>query len=698
MVKKPIFKKGKTTKEDNTQRSPSTSISKLYFLLPVILAGILCYSNTLHGPFVFDDRPNIADAEGIRLDSISLNKLARLGQTIAKTGRPTAQISFALNYYFGGLNTFGYHLTNFSIHLLCAVLVYLFIESTLNLPSLRERYGKYADETALISSLLFVAHPIQTQAVSYIVQRMSSLATLFFLLSLYLYVKARLGENRKACFIGSAAAALLALGSKQNSITLPFYIILYEYYFLRRKKPDKKTWMYTIIGLALVTILAGAIYTGFDFTGWLNRGYQKRSFTPAERMLTQLRVVVFYLGLLIAPLPSRLNLAHDFPLSYSLLSPPATFFCLVIILGLVTGSVYLAQKRPLISFALIMFWGNLVLESSFLPLEMVFEHRLYLPSVGIFLLAGIFLVKAVEKKQAGTKVALFLAITTLLGIMTYQRNKVWQDKIALWEDAAAKSPNKPRATYNLGKAYDDLGMSAEAIVQYRRTIKTDTTFKGAHNNLGKIYLRQGKTEQAKAEFFEEKKHHPENAGVYYNLGKAYRKQGLLEKAVVRYKQALEINPRFRNARNNLGNAYLRQGKPKQAVAEYLREIKHHPGNARAYYNLANAYRIQGLLEKAIVQYKRALKANPKLKGPHNNLGNIYLQQGKLEKAAAEFLEGIRHHADNAFACQNLGNVYIRQGRLEEAAVQYRRALDINPDLKSARRSLEKVYILLDKSG
>lgn len=212
----------------------TTGIQKKYpyfshlAVILILLVGILCYSNTFYGPFVFDDAQNIVDLKGVHLDSFSSNNLAALGQAIGEKGRPVAMISFALNYYFGQLNPFGYHLVNFLIHLFTAISVYFLLKLTLNLPSLQERYGKHAQEAALLTSLLFVAHPIQTQAVSYIVQRMASMVALFYLLALYCYAKARLaeGSSRKAYFAGTALAALLAFGSKQNAITLPFFIAL----------------------------------------------------------------------------------------------------------------------------------------------------------------------------------------------------------------------------------------------------------------------------------------------------------------------------------------------------------------------------------------------------------------------------------------------------------------------------------------
>ncbi len=525
------------------------------------MLGILCYSNTLHNPFIFDDIPNIVERRGIHLDSLSAAGLVRLKDGLGGN-RPVALLSFALNYYFGGLDPFGYHLVNLLIHLLTSVLVYLFLKLTLSLPSLRERYGQYAREIALLSSLLFVAHPIQTQAVTYIVQRMASLAALFFILAIYCYAKARLAEGRKrvALFIGSILAGLLAFGSKETAITLPVFVALYEYYFHQRLKltPSKKKWSYTIIGLALlIGLLAGMYYTGFKPLHWLNSTYKKYPFTPPQRLLTQLRVVVFYLSLLIAPLPSRLNLDHHFSLSYSLFNPPTTLLCLGLILGLIAGSIYLAKKRPLISFALIWFWGNLALESSFLPIELVYEHRLYLPALGFFILVSIFLVKGIEKlkikaqlKQQA-KLVLLLTLIIPLSAMTYQRNKVWQDRASLWKDAADKSPTLARPHYNLANVYAQREDYDKAMPYYLETIQLKPSHAKAHNNLGYCYFFKGDIQKAIAGSKTALRYKPKLVDAYFNLGIYYWNLKKLGAARDEFQKALKINPQYQKAIDGL---------------------------------------------------------------------------------------------------------------------------------------------------
>ncbi len=605
-------------------------------------------------------------------------------------GRPVVLASLALNYYSGKLNPFGYHLVNILIHILTAITVYLFLELTLNLPGLKERYAGQGRTIAALTGFLFLVHPLQTQAVSYIIQRASSMAALFFVLSLYCYAKARLADTSKRAiyFICCALSMLLAFGSKQNTFTLPLFIALYEYYFFQRLElgTAKKKWLYAGIGIISLIVLLGGIYTDFDIVNIIRQGYGKRAFTPRQRVLTQARVVIFYISLLIAPLPSRLNIDHHFPLSYSLINPFSTLICFALALSIIFISVYIARKRPLISYALIWFWGNLILESSIIPLEMVFEHRLYLPAMGFFLLVSILLVK-LARQTKGIMIAIVLVLIIPLSAFTYQRNKVWQNGINLWEDAVRKSPDKARSRRNLAYVYEDKGRLREAVIQYRHSLRLEPGAEQVHSNLGNVYTKLGKLEQAAAEYLKEIELYPENAAAFHGLGNVYAEMGKLTAAAAVYRRCLRIDPGLKDAHNNLGIVYIRQGKQEQAVAELSKEIKYHPDNAKAYYNLGNALRDQGRKEEAVFQYRRCLQINPAFKNAHDNIGSIYLQSGKREPAVAEFYEELRINFKNAKVHKNLGVIYLEQGNSGKAVLHFRKSLEIAPQQPQAAQML-----------
>ena len=685
------------TKRATPAQSNPFSLSRFRTaLLLIVLLGGASYSNTLHGPFLFDDSQNIVTLEGIHLQSFSADQLAGLWRTAWAKGRPTAMISFALNYYFGGLDTFGYHLLNLIIHLSSALAAYLLVKTTLSLPALQERYGKVAGESALLSALLFVAHPVQTQAVSYIVQRMASLVALFFILSLYLYAKARIKHN-KTLFGGAFFCALLALGSKQNAITLPFFICLYEYYFFQRLKlpaAGKKRlyWLFALLG---VSLLAGLVYSDFN-PGQLLAGYRHRDFTLGQRLLTQPRVIVFYLSLLLAPLPSRLNLDHHFPISYSLINPASTLPCLLFVLGLAAISIRLARKRPLFSFCLIWFWGNLLLESSFLPLELVFEHRLYLPSLGLFLLFSLGLARASQhlspRLQVPVKAGVMLALILPLSIMTYQRNEVWQDEVRLWEDACRKSPQKARTNYNLAHVYADRGRLPEAIHYYKRTLAIDPAYEDVHNNLANIYIRQGKPGQAVKEHLAEIKHNPDNAKAYNNLGNTYLDQGLPEQARRAYQKAIRLAPDFAAAYYGLANYHAQMGAYSQAIENYRKAIRLRADFAEAWCALATIHEKQQDYRKAVQAYRRAISLKPQLFQAHLGLGTLYTKLKDFGRARRLLRRALQLQPQSADAHYNLGISYLLSGNRRRAEQEYLATVKLAPKHYLAHKELGIIYL------
>jgi hypothetical protein len=381
---------------------------RFYHLIAVVLiAGValVAYSNTFHAPFHFDDLSNITQNPNIQIKSFSWDHLERLVKNTYKGSiRVFSYLTLALNYYFGGFDVFGYHLVNLMIHIATGIFLYWFLLLTFDLPFLKERYGAISYKVALFTSLIFICHPIQTQSVTYIVQRMASMAGMFYLLSMVLYIKGRLstGTARFCYFGGTALTYLLGIFSKENVAILPIFVALYEFYFFQNLdlSPKGRKVVFSLVGTLLLLGAFGFIIWGQRYINVIIEGYKDRPFTMVERLLTQSRVVLYYVTLLIYPHPSRLNLDYDFPSSKTILDPPTTLISVVIIAGLIGYSIWNAKKRPVISYCILWYFGNLVIESSIFPLEMVYEHRLYLPAVGPFILFSLLAVRGMERLRS----------------------------------------------------------------------------------------------------------------------------------------------------------------------------------------------------------------------------------------------------------------------------------------------------------
>jgi len=591
------------TPADSAVRSPEpplTRMSQTLMLVVLAVLGLLIYAHTLESPFVFDDGFNILNNAAIRLTEPTWDGLKKAAWESPSRNRPAAYLSFALNYYFHHYQVVGYRVVNILIHLAAGLILFFLTQRTLTLPGLHPRYESQARWIAFFTALVWMVHPLHIQSVTYIVQRMNSLASMFYLLAVLLYVQGRLAAKkgrRSAFFAGCGLAGLLAVGSKENAATLPFILFLYEWFFFQNTSWSwlKRRW-WLPGGIVLFFIVAAFLFLGPDPLAAILRTYEHRDFTLSERVLTQFRVVMFYISLLFFPHPSRLNLTHDFTLSHSLLSPPTTLLALAGLLGLAALAVFTARKDRLVSFGILWFLGNLVIESSVIGSEIIFEHRTYLPSMMVSLLVVALAFRFIKPRVI--KVGLFGLIAAVLSLWTFERNLVWQDEAALWQDCVDKSPRNARAHNNLGLALAKRGAAARAIEHYRKALDLKPDHPEAHNNLGLALAGLGRYDQALRHYQEALKYDPLYVPALNNLGKEMRLRGRLDEAAAYYRTALEVQPDSSEVHNNLGVALAVQGRLKEAVEHFQKALTLDPGYVGAARNLDQARKMLAEKSKA----------------------------------------------------------------------------------------------------
>ena len=299
-----------------------------FTILSLFIALIIIYSNSFQGDWHFDDFANIVLNPHIRITSLSFSEIKQSFTGIYQDRllRPFSYLSFALNYYCGGMNVFGFHVVNFIIHYLAAVFLFLFIHNTLKLPILREKYSLIEYPVALLASLLWALNPVHVTSITYIEQRMSSMAGLFYIMSMYFYLKARTSEMTGFSiffFVACTAAGIDAMLTKENAAMLPVSIFLFDLFLIQGVTKDNliKSGKILILPLLMIAIL-GLVYTG-GFSNILD-GYAGRDFTLTQRLFTEPRVILFYLSLLFYPIGSRLSFLYDIEISRSLLQPWTT--------------------------------------------------------------------------------------------------------------------------------------------------------------------------------------------------------------------------------------------------------------------------------------------------------------------------------------------------------------------------------------
>lgn len=678
----------------------------------IVLLGFLVYSKTFHAPFVFDDEPSILENPVIKkMGNFFLNATGYE----YNPRRFIGYLTIAMNYAFGVFDVTGYHIFNLVVHIANALLVYALIVLTFRTPYMRNCSRSLSWRAiALFTAALFVVHPIQTEAVTFIVQRFTSLATMFYLMSLCLYVKWRLlrdSEERSGrkdffWYVLSLAAAVLAMKTKETAFTLPIIVVLYEVFFFRLPMRNRIPFLAPIlitlfiIPLSMLNIdrplgevlsdVSEATKIQTDVSRW-------------DYLMTQFRVIATYVRLLIIPVNQ--NLDYDYPIYRSLFAPPV-FLSFLFLLSLFVLGVYFFRRSArdmsengsgfrLLSFGIAWFFVTLSVESSIIPIvDVIFEHRAYLPSVGLInaFVAGVILFTGRLKPERTfvmkTVTPLLAIIVLLFGLATFSRNMVWNDPGTLWMDVVKKSPMKARVIYNLGQVYDVRGALEEAAGLYQTAIRLDPNLTHPYNNLGTIYEKWGRIEEAIWLYKKAIVLYPEDAIARANLGATYAKQGRFAEAVTELTRAIQIKPDYAIAHNNLGNVYSERGYLDDAVHEYRAAIEAKGDFAAAYINLGLAYAKQGFLDKAAEEFRLAIRFEPGSVEAYNNLGMVYMKQGDLEGALQEFRRALALQPGNPEVHANIGRVYMNMGNLEEALMEFQTALNIAPDLREARYYLE----------
>ncbi len=468
-------------------QNPHKILTPNRLLVIIFFLTALAYSNTLFSPLTLDDKSSFVDSSRMYVSKFSFNTLKQLSNTRFGLSRFIPIATFAANNYFSHGRAVDYHLTNIVIHLLTISTLFFFLKNLFRTPQAKDKIKFLTPDTFAIAICgVWALNPVQTNAVTYLVQRMTSIATLFYLASLGFYIKARLSHDTKVKIIATTMAFFCAAASflsKEISATLPLIILLIEFMFISPNRISKTTkdiqsWPWIIAGLIIAAILIIPILEG-PFKSIVLNQYNIRRFTLGERLLTEARVVIWYISLLILPLPARMNLDHDVNVSLGLFSPPSTLISIISIVILISTAWKQHKKNPLLSLGIYWFFINLLIESTVIPLELIFEHRLYLPSIGIFIVLMVIFDKSLyftntkitNDKLNDLAILFILIVFSLSSILTTLRNDDWRNKLSIYRDCALKSPNKPRALANYGMALGQSGQYDKAITLFERAIK-----------------------------------------------------------------------------------------------------------------------------------------------------------------------------------------------------------------------------------
>ena len=544
---------------------PQMMVHRLLAFLLITAGALIVYGQTVHYSFHFDDYYFITENLKIR----DVTDFKDVWTSLGKPSRLIGMYSFALNYHFHQNDVFGYHLVNILVHLINGFLVWWFV-----LLTLKPGTGKddRRELIALSTALMFVCHPLNTQAVTYISQRFASLATVFYLAALCLYIQGRLtaGRKRIIAFVFSLLAAVLGMFTKQIVLTLPVMILLYEYCFLGEGRKLKAVrWPQALVLLALFLVVP--TLHSWDFSRLFDVRIESRShdgdiITSYNYMLTQFRVIPVYIRMLFFPVGQTLD--YDFAVSNRFWVWPV-WSGMLFILSIIVYGVFSLKRRVYSGFGILWFFLTLSIESTFIPIyQVIFEHRCYLPGVGFLFAVNIFL--SGQLKSRRKYLACIGLIIAVLALSAHKRNQVWENETTLWQDIKLKAPGKLRPYIHLGVSY----------------------------------IMKGEYDLALNEFNQALLINADDFKVYHNRGIAIDKKGDYQNALDDYTKAIALNGRAAVSYSNRANIFVRLKEYNKAFRDYSKAIEtgDYPD---AYQGRGNLYFMAGRYEEALQDFIRA---------------------------------------------------------------------------------------------
>jgi tetratricopeptide (TPR) repeat protein len=611
-----VARKKKRKGKDPKSRSTTNPHPALACALALAAIGTLVYVNSFHGIFIFDD-----------LD-LPKNLLIRTlwppwGALFdaSNVSRPLIGLSLAINYAISGLDVWSYHLLNLSIHLAAGLTLFGIIRRTLINPRSTEKFGRHATLLALSIALIWLVHPLQTQSVTYIIQRGESLMGLFYLLTLYCVIRGADSQRNGLWYAAAVAACACGMLSKQVMVTAPLVVLIYDFLFLSSSLRDalrKRAVLYGALALTWVVLAATIIAAPRNLTA----GFATQSISPWDYFKSEFGVIVHYIRLSLWP--DSLCLDYDWPRAVSAgqIIPYA-----IVVVTLEAVTVWGLWKRKPAAFLGVCFFGILSVTSSFMPLtDLAFEHRIYLSLaalIALVILGGYALLQrwlhsnARSHKPDRSAAAILVVAVTVVGaalcLLTIRRNADYNDGITMWRDVATKRPDNARAYHNLATFLAQKGRIDEASDAVRKAIELRPDYAEAHETLGMLLVQRGNLNDAIAEFNRVIEINPKDYEAYTRLGAALANQQKLDEATAALSKALAIFPDYGPALANLGFAQERQGKTDEAINSLNEALQHLATSdlaASIHLSLGNLMAARGQASDAAAHYREALRLKP----------------------------------------------------------------------------------------
>ncbi len=719
----------------------------VFFLYGIFI--LIAYSSALNGTWAMDD--------------VLLNKPVDINDIKNLIGfRKVTSLTFLINQAITPLNPAGFRLFNILLHVINSFLIYLISYKTMKIllnqqdqKGMKRSGGKGRSiityekiyTVSLLSGLVFGLHPININAVSYIVQRMAALSTLFCLLSLLCYIEANKSRGLKAPLLFGLCGLFIITGilSKENAIMIIPLILFYDFIFLSDLNGRvflKRTYGFLIVATvsaAVASYILGLHVVFIDLISYVfnpdrplsSKGWMAVDvyWTPLQHLLTEFRVVSRYIFLLFVPLPQFFVFDWwGYQISWNLITPLTTLLSVFFIFSLLIYAVLKIKRFPLLSFAILWYLIAISLESFFaLGADLYFEHRNYLPVAGLFLgVIGQISFSVKGLMEGKRPLVIVVMISLLLGSLTFARNLVWKDSFTLWGDTLRKAPHNIRALKAIGNAYLRQLDLKNAETAYLKAVKESSIRKSAQMldesifALGIVYIYKGELAKLKElmnryenliesyrtrilkgyylvlnEDFDSALSTLEQVndaeGIYKAMlftlrGDAYRSKGLLDRALEEYKRAIDVDFSWASAYHGIGAIYMIKRDVRRAEEYFRKSLQIEPDNVIVLSDMADLMLIKGEPDKAMSYAQKALSKNPPFYQPYLAKANVLLIEGREDEAEGFYRETLKKGAKDYTVLLNKARIYYLKGDQIKAAEYIARLKNLD-SLPSRAREL-----------
>jgi len=701
----------KTLGPDPTERrsSPTHGGRVVTGIVSVFLAVIvwIAFGRALNHDFVgYDDQSYILRnprvTNGLTLDGIQW----AFTHVHVTNWHPLTTISNMLDCQLYGLQPWGHHLTNILLHAAAAIILFL---------ALRQLTGSFWP--SLLVAAVFAVHPLRVESVAWVSERKDVLSGVFFMLTLWAYARYARG-NVRSSFWYMTVTVLFALGlmCKPTLVTLPFVLLLLDYWPLGRVRPSsssrrgetasawprRNTWSWLVIEKVPLFVLSAASCVATLLA-------QKQALDLSikapllERLGNALISYDVYVGQMIWP--AHLAVLYPYPEGNS--KVPQVIVALLLLL-IISVAFFLWRKRyPFLLIGWLWYLGMLVPVIGIIQVgsQVRADRYTYLPQIGLYLLVAWGAAELFQRWRRSREVLAAAAVLVIMALTTrsYFQTSYWRDTETLWRHAIASTPNNYIAHTNLAQTLTHAGRFAEAIAECQEALKIKPDFAAAHNNLGVALLRDkqsgdgalghdGAVDEAIEQYREALQINPDFTQAHKNLGIVFMRKGQMEEAIAQFQKTLELEPNDAQAEFSLGSAFLQRREVDEAIAHYQKAVEIRPDYAEARNYLGNAFVAEGKYSEAIANYAAAVRIRPDYSEAHHNMACVLATIGKNDEALEQFNEALRLNGNDAQTHFALGSLLARMGHREEAVAHLAEALRLKPDYDQAKHQLRELSV------